>query len=256
MSGLELLSDAREHLHKRTLISSGLGLLMAAASRLPTWEVSAPVQWLVGTVNVGFLPIFGPIIIFGAYCFTLLAVEEVETIAKVIRDTPAASDIERALTDSHRSRTPRDRIATVVFGLWIFVVPMLAYAILLDTYFDFVRPGKTRAESHYIDRTDQILDLLIGIGGWGSFKPVTPSITDNLKRRAGRADKKDEANRILGVAEMIPWIQVPLQTWGYIGGLGLMIFMSRRQWTVRIKRRVEHDAPPPAEPETLSLGSE
>jgi hypothetical protein len=252
MTNLEIFLDGRERLHKRTLLSSGVGLLMAAASRLPTWEVAAPVQWLVGTVNVGFMPIFGPIVIFAAYCFTLLSVEEVETLAEVIRRNPNASEIERALTADNPSRTSRSRIAAFVLGIWIFVVPLVAYAILLDTYFDFVRPGHTRAESHYTNRTDQVMDLLVGIGGWGSFKPVTPSITDNLQKRAGHADKQEEARRILGVAEMIPWIQAPLQTWAYIGGLVLMVFMSRRQWTLRTKRRVENIP----QPETLSLGSE
>jgi hypothetical protein len=254
MTDLQILLDARERLHKRTLFSSGLGLLMAAASRLPTWEVAAPVQWLVGTVNVGFMPIFGPIVVFAAYCFTLMGVDEVETIANIIRRNPNASDIERALTDSDPPRQPRSQIAAFVLGIWTFVVPLLAYAILLDTYFDFVRPGATRAESRYTDRTDQILDLMVGIGGWGSFKPVTPSITDNLQKRAGHADKQEEAQRILGVAEMIPWIHVPLQTWAYIGGFVLMVFMSRRQWTLSAKSRAESSVSP--EPETLSLGSE
>ena len=129
MSDLEIFLEARERFYKRTLLSSGLGLLMAAASRLPTWEVAAPVQWLVGTVNVGFLPIFGPIVIFAAYCFTILGAEEVEAVGEAMRQKPDLSEVERALIEPNPHPSPRARIAVFVLALWTFVVPLVAYAI-------------------------------------------------------------------------------------------------------------------------------
>lgn len=91
MEELKYYTEERDKLLKFSLFSSGISLLLAAASRIPTWEVSSPVAWLVGTVNVGFLPIFGPIFIFGTF---LYALQRRATVA----------DLRRTLLVDERSR--------------------------------------------------------------------------------------------------------------------------------------------------------
>ena len=127
-------------------------------SRLPSWEVSSPVGWLVGTVNVAFLPIFGPVLVFGAMCFTYLTLRELNEARLAIRQEqagPAATPVGKLLVSpSGGALRPRGRIeaiavplATAVQKLWAFAVPVLAYAILLCSYFDFVRPAEHDCET-------------------------------------------------------------------------------------------------------------
>src|SRR6266487_716263 len=96
MTDIELYLAARTSLIQRTLVSSGVGLLLAAASRIPTWEVGSPVAWTVGTVSVAFLPIFGPIILLGAYCYTYDGVLELLALRGALAKNTAS------LTDGQR----------------------------------------------------------------------------------------------------------------------------------------------------------
>lgn len=198
MADIELFLDSRDRFFKRTLLSRGMSLLLAAASRLPSWEVASPVEWLLGTVNVAFVPVFGPIVIFGCSCFTMLALGEVVALHREISDKPDTGTLERVIIDnsgvvSPRNGSGRDRVANYVIRFWTFLVPLIAYTILFITYLDFVRPSredslKPRFETH----RQRVADILLGIGGWGSFRPLTPSVYDNLQKRAEATDKKEE----------------------------------------------------------------
>jgi hypothetical protein len=219
-----------------SLYSSGLSLLLAAASRIPTWEVSSGVAWIVGTVNVGFLPIFGPIFIFGTFLYalqrraviadlrnTLLADERFETAF-----AQAALD-ERSNSGHWLIR--RRKFLRRGFDLWLVLIPILAYTILLCSYFDFTRPDpKDGAQFQYKTRTGQVLDLMIGTGGWWGFPPLAPSIHDNLERMAQQQTEKKEAVRLDNLARKIPWIYPPLQTWAYLAGLAFMIWLAAGVW--------------------------
>jgi hypothetical protein len=242
MSDIDVFLDARERLFKRTVLSSGISLLLAAASRLPTWEVAAPVDWLLGTLNVGFVPVFGPIVIFGSYCFAMVALGEVTAVQKALSLAPALTNVERAVL-AHSGVGPapdggRQRIANYALRSWIFLVPLVAYIILLVTYLDFVRPSVDDPHTPmFHTHGERVTDILIGTGGWGSFRPITPSISDNLKKRAEAAEKIEEKERLKRIAALLPYIHAPLQAWGYLLGLALMIYMAGEELLGRFWRQ-------------------
>lgn len=241
MDELKYYTDERDKLLKFSLFSSGISLLLAAASRIPTWEVSSPVAWLVGTVNVGFLPIFGPIFIFGAFIYALQRRAIVADLRRTLLgdDRFGAQFGRAALEDvptANRSVARRRKVVRLGFDVWLCVIPIIAYAILLCSYFDFVRPERIGArEFRYSSRTGQIVDLLIGTGGWAGFSPLTPSIRDNLERRASKQDEAKERARLELLAKQIPWIYPPFQTWAYLSGWLLMLWLA---WGVRAEGRI------------------
>jgi hypothetical protein len=247
---IEILDNREAALEKRVLLSSGIALLLAAASRLPSWEVASPVGWLVGTVNVGFLPIFGPVLVLGTFAFTYLALREyLELRAAALgpirgqeASEPGDALLRAAFPEVRGARNPVDRAlwtALVVQRLWIFAVPLAAYGILFASYLDFVRPTCDDASNDaclvwaYPHRSGQVMDLVLGTGGWGGFKPVTPSILSALKGRAAAAGAEAaamERHRLVQVAHYIPWIYPPIQTWAYFVGLLVQGWLSLRGW--------------------------
>lgn len=218
-------------------------LLFAAASRLPTWEVASPVEWLLGTVNVAFVPVFGPIIVFGCYCFTMLALAEVIALHREISGKPDGDALERVIVDHSGIVAParnggRERVANYAMRFWIFLVPLIAYTILFVTYLDFVRPSsQDPLKPKFATHRQRVTDMLLGTGGWGSFRPLTPSVYDNLYKRAAAADKKEEQERLRRVAELSPYIHAPLQAWGYLLGFFLMVYMAGAKLFGRIWTR-------------------
>lgn len=236
---LETYTKTRESFSKLASISTGLGLLAAAASRIPTWEVASPVGWIVGSLNVGFLPVFGPILVLGAACNVYVALREVADLrAAALGDsggkrTQVADAILRPPRGAKR-RAMRDRrllIASWILHLWHFWVPVLSYVILMSTYFDFVRPSASAdAAPVYTTRSGQIVDLLVGTGGVTGFRPSLPSIQSALEGRQKQAAKPEETARLKELSELVPWIYPPAQTWAYLGGLGLLIYMSTGAW--------------------------
>jgi hypothetical protein len=248
MNSREIYEQRQEAFYRRTLWSSGFSILMAAASRLPTWEVSSPVSWLVGTVNVSFLSVFGPILILGATCFTYLSLLDLEAAKRTLTrlgETDAGDAVGIIIAPSggvggHETRAQAwaFQLATSVQRVWVFAVPVLAYAILLASYFDFVRPATAPAAgkdhrclaSEYPGRTAQIADMLLGLGGWSGFQPCTPSIRDALIGRAEQA-KAEDRQRLQALADLAPWIYPPWQTWLYLAGFGGTILLAVTGWT-------------------------
>lgn len=234
MDVAEIFEHRRDAFFQRTLWSSGGGLLLAIASRLPSWEVSSPVGWLIGTVNVSFLPVFGPILVFGAFSFTYLSLRELNEARLALQKLQdrEKAEIEGLLISPTggdlKARGGPEAIAvllaTLAQRLWVFFVPVLAYMILLGAYFDFVRPAHDNClEWQFPSRGRQIGDLVVGLGGWQGFQPCTPSIRSALSDRARDADPK-EKDRLARLAANIPWIYPPWQTWLYlIGFLGLVL---------------------------------
>jgi len=239
MTLLETYVAKKDSFYKRAMLSSGLSILLAAGSRLPTWEVKSPVAWLLGTVNAGFLPIFGPIVVFGLFCSAVLALRELLDLRRcLVAQLPPGPESQTSLV---LLRAPLGlepdpgslhlRIAQVVMALWVFIVPLVSYAILLDTYFDFVRPKSPHTlEWKYAHRGAQVTDLLIGTGGWGGFRPLAPAIQSNLDKRASDADKSEERERLRRLAKSMPWIYPPIQTWAYIGVFVLLSYLAFRSW--------------------------
>jgi hypothetical protein len=235
MDELKYYTEERDKLLKFTLYSSGLSLLLAAASRIPTWEVSSGVAWLVGTVNVGFLPIFGPIFIFGTFIYALHRRAIVADLRRtLLADERCRTDFaQAALDNADAGAVLRRKLLRRGFDYWLVLLPIVAYVILLCSYFDFTRPKKIgEYEYKYRSRCEQIGDLLIGYGGWSGFPPLDPSIHDNLERMAKEQSDPKEAARFQRLAKQIPWIYPPFQTWAYLAGLIVMVWAAagvRRQ---------------------------
>lgn len=247
---IEILDGREAAIEKRVLLSSGIALLLAAASRLPSWEVASPAGWLVGSVNVGFLPIFGPVLVLGTFAFTYLALREYSGLRAAAlgplrehADSESGDAILRAAFPEVRGeQTPVDPAlwtALIVQRLWIFAVPFAAYGILFVSYLDFVRPSCDNPRSDaclvwkYPNRSSQVIDLFLGTGGWGGFKPLTPSIQSSLYGRAAAAGEEAaaiERHRLVQLADHIPWIYPPFQTWAYAAGLLVQAWLSLRGW--------------------------
>jgi len=257
MDELELYTKVKEKFAKKALYTSGIGLLMATVSRLPTWEVSSPVSWIIGTVNVGFLHIFGPIIIFGLFCNMVLSFKELSELRNAIRkksdsilNDKTHSFYDTILLppkgfDSNREIHRSFKIAKFSLKVWVLMIPLLAYLILFCSYLDFVRPTKEDPfKWEYQSRSMQVLDLFVGLGGWGGFKPLAPSIQDNLKRKGNNANlTADEREKIKNLSKNIPWIYPPYQTWGYLLGFILLSYMALSAWRKGWERmkKVKHN---------------
>jgi hypothetical protein len=244
MEELELYANLKDKFARKTLYASGIGLLMAAVSRLPTWEVSSPVSWIIGTVNVGFLHIFGPIIIFGLFCNMYLSFKEILELRNAIyqKNDSILNSKTRSFYDTvllppkgfdpnreiHRSF----KIARYSLKVWVLLIPLLAYLILFFSYLDFVRPAKDDPlKWKYQSRSMQVLDLFAGIGGWGGFKPLAPSIQDNLRSKGNIPNlTSEEKESIEKLSKNIPWIYPPYQTWAYLLGFLLLSYMALSAW--------------------------
>jgi hypothetical protein len=240
MDELKYYTEERDKLLRFSLVSSGMSLLIAAASRLPTWEVSSSVAWLVGTVNVGFLPIFGPILVFGAFLYALQRRAIVADLRRTLLDDPRfrSTFAQAALENlplTNPKMGPTRKLLRRGFDLWLVAIPLIAYAILLCSYFDFVRPKPGSRNYRFPSRTGQIVDLLIGTGGWSGFVPLTPAIHDDLVRLAEQQDDAKERARLERIAQQVPWIYPPLQTWAYLGGWILMLWLA---WGLRYEGRI------------------
>ena len=125
------------------------------------------------------------------------------------------------LTDMQSTVDRRGLIASLGLNVWHFFVPVLAYAILLSSYSEFVRPVVAGVE-----RPGRYTDLLFGTGGWKGFPGVIPSVRDNLERAAVAQEKGGDtegAVRTRQLAEAFPWIYPPFQTWAYLAGFVLTI---------------------------------
>jgi hypothetical protein len=239
MNALQAYSVARERFRKVAMLSSGLALLMAGASRVPILEVSSPVGWLVGSVNVGFLPIFGPILVVGAFCALYTSLRELVDLRTVALEETKnnRSDFAKLLLrppgGGALQKDRRDAAATLVMRVWNYWIPVLAYAILVGTYFDFVRPTSDQIASPMYDtRTGQVVDLIVGRGGWSGFRPILPSIQSNLAARQAAAEKREEVERLRQLAQAIPWIYPPFQTWVYVAGFVFLIYMVAGAWKI------------------------
>jgi len=241
MEELKYYTEERDKLLKFSLYSSGISLLLAATSRIPTWEVSSPVAFLVGSLNVGFLSILGPIFTFGTFAYALQWRSRVADLRRaLLADSRFDAEFGQAAVENSLAATPklarRRSILRSAGGFWLVAIPILAYTILLCSFFDLTRPAKDHPDQYqYPTRTGQIADLLLGTGGWSGFAPLAPSIHDNLKRLADEQAEAKERARLTRLAQQMPWIYPPFQTWAYVGGLLLMLWLA---WGIRSEGRM------------------
>jgi hypothetical protein len=231
---LPLYGETRDRFVRTALLVSGLSILGAASSRLPTWEVAAPVEWLAGSVNVGFLPTIGPLLIAFGYSYLYLTWQAVIRTWRPLLDDPTSykGPFEYEFDLPAKRHDVRGASALFLFRLWCFGVPVLAYIILLSTYFDFCAPSSNAEEQIRLCTLERrVLDLTIGTSGWGGFKPRLASIQDNLLELAKQpATKADDRARLERLAAQTPWIYPPLQTWLNLAGLAFIINLAVGAW--------------------------
>lgn len=253
MEELTFYNDQKEKFIKRTFLYSVISIIMAAVSRLPSWELTSPVGWVVGNVNVGFLPIFGPIIIFGMFCYVYISLRELMKLREAVREkidgdgNPKIKSVSEAVLQPpwglalSGNSSKSSKIAAFSIKCWMLIVPLLAYLILFFSYLDFVRPVKNQEfKMAYLERHYQVLDLFLGIGGWAGFKPMAPSIKSNLVKKIDNnqtltlAEKKALKDRAID----IPWIYPPYQTWAYVCGFFLLAVMAGSIWRQKINENL------------------
>ncbi len=145
MTDVEAYVGEYDRFRKSTVYSSGLSLLMAAAARLPAWEVSSPVGWLVGSVNVSFLPVFGPIFVFGAFTYTYLSLLDLARLRNALLGAsfPESTQVILQTPWIHFHGSPKTlprRVARLAAQIWCLFVPLLAYLILLASFFRSTGP--------------------------------------------------------------------------------------------------------------------
>jgi hypothetical protein len=223
--------EARDRFLRTALLLSGLSLLAAAASRLPTWEAKAPVEWLAGSVNVGFIPIFAPILIVFGYAYLYLVWLSMLRAAEDLPIHERAAGGPLGYEFARMGSSPSRRAAAaalVVLHLWCVAPPVAAYIALLTTYADFCAPGAgPEQQAALCTGTQRALTLLVGTQGVAGFKPQMASIQANLRSRALDVKDADERARLLQIADRVPWIYPPLQTWLYLGGLGFLTLLAK-----------------------------
>jgi hypothetical protein len=94
------------------------------------------------------------------------------------------------------------------------VAPTIASGVLFSSYLNLVRPVNGKAL--YASRSLQIVDAVVGIGGWNGFMPIAPSLQDNLRNLGNQAQKIEDKLKYESLAQEIPWTYFPIQTWTYL----------------------------------------
>ncbi len=224
-------------------------------------------------MNVGYLPIFGPFVVFGLFCNVFVTLRELLNMQRAILKTEwPDGDAPPPQILAAVARPPRgfakdpDRslhvvAASIAIRSWVLLVPLIAYAVLFGAYFDFVRPASNGSHQwQYRTRAKQVADLLVGTGGWSGFKPLAPSIQDNLRRLAddiqnpekGTAKQDssvaEDARRLRRLADSIPWIYPPFQTWVYMFGFVVRVitwtgFSSPSRWITTARLGCRRSSP-------------
>jgi hypothetical protein len=221
--------EARDRFVRTAMFLSGLSILGAAASRIPTWEVRSPVEWLAGSVNVGFLPIFGPLLITFGYSYLYLAWRAVVIAARRLpaEAQEAGDPLGYGLVLRLNWKDVPAALALLFLRVWAFAVPVAAFVILLATYFDFCPPpGTPEGLTAQCTPWQRVLTLGVGTSGVTGFKPRMASIQDNLRELAGRQDKMEERARLETLADLVPWIYPPWQTWIYLACLSFISYLG------------------------------
>ena len=233
MDTTDLYLSRRKEVQNWLLLTLGVGLAIAAVARTPAFMVSLPLTWLVGGVSIAFLWVAGPPIMWFLQMMAFNALFESERTRHLALSlarkpaVPATTAVLAAgalpivdaaveeLQPALSSGTPLAIIA--LYGL-LWLAPVIVNVVLLGSYLQFVRPDASNAWA-FKSRVGQDADALLGIGGWGWFKPLAPSLQDTLAQLAAQAKNKESTDKFQVLRDQIPYVFFPLQTWLYIAGI-------------------------------------
>jgi hypothetical protein len=240
--------EAKQRFIQTAAWVSILSLLLMAASRIPALAVNSPVAWLSGSFNIVMISLLGPILIFAGYCWVCLnAVDLVDlrtSLAGSNRTTlelPVRDVLLRLpVIDATPYPKGTGRLSLRLMDGFVFVVPLLCYAVLFLGYLELVRPKANSKEWAFATRSEQITDLFFGTGGIGGFQPLNPSVSAALQQRARDAASKaaqsqpgnqsDSSGKGSDPSAEMPWIYPPWQTWAYVGGFVTLCIIAFRTW--------------------------
>jgi hypothetical protein len=190
--------------------------LLAVAGRIPILFVSLPASWISGGLSIAFIWVIGPPILIVLQAYALHGISEAEQLRRLLNrqsllepgsTVPVDPPLGDELTPIWRGSSPP--IVHLALAV-VLLAPTIANCALFGSYLQFVRPGNEKAS-----RTSQIIDALVGKGGWGWFKPIAPSLQGNLKEFENSAVEPDKT-KYRNLANEVPWVEFPILTWGYL----------------------------------------
>jgi hypothetical protein len=191
-------TSLRRRVVRNAVYAVAVSVALALISRTPELSINlskASQEFVTpGIFHIGYIVVFGQIAIFILVSHFYLSFRDAVSLRERIRssvDSAQVGPVEdfflrlpfqpAEALDGKWSR----RVATIGVEIGVFLAPIASYVFLMLGYFQLARPGR---HEHSIG------DLLLGTGGWGSFKPDFGFI---------------------GSKEM-PYIYGPIQTWVYL----------------------------------------
>lgn len=236
--------EAKQRFVQTAAWVSVLSVLLMAASRIPALAVNSPVAWLSGSFNVVMISLLGPILIFVGFCWVCLnTIDLIDLRASLITSSRTTLEapvrevlLRLPVIDATAYAGRSARLSLRLMDGFVFVVPLLCYAVLFSGYLELVRPKATSTQWAFETRPQQIADLFFGTGGINGFQPLNPSVSAALQQRAKEAAAKsapsqtEPPNKASEPSAEMPWIYPPWQTWAYIGGFVTLCIIAFRTW--------------------------
>lgn len=213
---LDALFTRRKEAVTRLAFCLFISALLAVAGRIPVLFVSLPAAWISGGLSIAFIWVIGPPILIVLQAYALHGISEAEQLRRLLIQQsslePGATvsvgpQLGDELTPIWRGGSPP--IIHLALAA-VMLAPTIANCALFGSYLQFVRPGNEKAS-----RTLQVIDALVGKGGWGWFKPIAPSLQGNLKELENGAPEP-EKTKYRNLANEVPWIEFPILTWSYL----------------------------------------
>jgi hypothetical protein len=217
---LDALFARRKEAVTRLAFCLFVSALLCVASRIPNLFVSLPAAWISGGLSVAFIWVFGPPVLIVLQAYALHGLSEAEQLRRLLSsqsliDTDSTLAVGRQLGEELAPIWRKDfpPIIHLVLAA-VLLAPTVTSGVLFSSYLNLARPENGKAR--YQSRTAQIVDALVGKGGWSGFLPIAPSLQDNLRILKDRATNPEEKAKYQSLAEEIPWTYFPIQTWAYL----------------------------------------
>ena len=217
---LDTLFTRRKEAVTRLAICLSFSALLAVASRIPILFVSLLATWISGGLSIAFIWVIGPPVLIVLQAYALHGISEAEQLRQLLNSQSSleagssfttSRQFGEELTPIWRKNFPP--IIHLALAL-VLLAPTIANGVLFSSYLSLVRP--TNGKPVYQTRTMQIIDAMIGIGGWNGFLPIAPSLQDNLRNLENQAQKAEDKLKYESLAQEIPWTYFPIQSWAYI----------------------------------------